>query len=256
MEGDMNGMERQDKPLAVVNSSAIYNSDVDEFIMSMGQRGASLNNAEGRAMVLEQLIARKLFLADALRNVYEREPAFKEQLRDVREQLLIQYAMNKAVEGVKVTDAEVKQYFDEHADQFAAQPVVSASHILVDNELKAHSILKEIRAGGISFEDAARKYSSCPSAQQGGNLGEFGRGQMVPEFDQAVFSMEVGEIAGPVKTQFGYHLIRLDEKKDSEPITFEQVKQELSAHLLEEKRQKAFQSKVNQLKILFPVDRG
>ncbi len=249
-------MQNQDRPLAVVNGTAIYNQDVDELILSMGQRGQALNNPQGRAMVLEQLIARRLFLADALRNLYEREPAFKEQLRQVREQLLIQYAMNKAVENVKISDEEVRKYFDEHADQFAGQPMVSASHILVDNEVKAHSILKQIREGEITFEEAARQHSSCPSSAEGGNLGEFGRGQMVPEFDQAVFSMQVGEIKGPVKTQFGYHLIRLDDKKQSEPLSFDQVKQQLGAQLLEEKRQKAFESKVNQLKILFPVDRG
>ena len=167
-------MDNQMKPLAIVNNQPIYSTDVDELLMQIGQRGQSLNNPQGRAMVLEQIIAQKLFLADALRNVYEREPAFKEQLRQVREQLLIQYAMNKAVENVKVTDEEVKKFFDENPEQFAGQPVVSASHILVDSEDKANEILGKINAGEISFEDAAREYSSCPSSQQGGSLGEFG----------------------------------------------------------------------------------
>lgn len=248
-------MENQRKPLAVVNNQPIYSTDVDELLMQMGQRGQSLNNPQGRAMVLDQLIAQRLFLADALRNVYEREPAFKEQLRQVREQLLIQYAMNKAVENVKVTDADVKAYFEENPEQFSGQPMVSASHILVDSEEKAREILGRIQAGEVSFEDAAREYSSCPSAQQGGSLGEFGRGQMVPEFDQACFDMTVGEVRGPVKTQFGFHLIRLDGKKESEPLKFEEVKDQIREHLLGEKRQHAYQSKVNQLKILFPVER-
>lgn len=248
-------MENQRKPLAVVNNQPIYSSDVDELLMQMGQRGQSLNNPQGRAMVLDQLIAQRLFLADALRNVYEREPAFKEQLRQVREQLLIQYAMNKAVENVKVTDADVKAFFEENPEQFSGQPMVSASHILVDSEEKAREILGRIQAGEVSFEDAAREYSSCPSAQQGGSLGEFGRGQMVPEFDQACFDMAVGEVRGPVKTQFGFHLIRLDGKKESAPLKFEEVKEQIREHLLGEKRQHAYQSKVNQLKILFPVER-
>lgn len=248
-------MENQMKPLAIVNSQPIYSTDVDEVLMQMGQRGQSLNNPQGRAMVLEQIIAQKLFLADALRNVYEREPAFKEQLRQVREQLLIQYAMNKAVENVKVTDADLKKFYDENPEQFAAQPMVSASHILVDSEEKAREILEKIQAGEVSFEDAAREHSSCPSSQQGGSLGEFGRGQMVPEFDQACFEMAVGEVRGPVKTQFGYHLIRLDGKKESEPLQFEQIKDQIREHLLSEKRQHAYQSKVNQLKILFPVEK-
>ena len=248
-------MENQMKPLAIVNNQPIYQNDVDEMIMQMGQRGQALNNPQGRAMILEQLIAQKLFLADAMRNVYEREPAFKEQLRMMREQLLVQYAMNKAVENVKITDAEIKQFFDENPDQFAGQATMAASHILVDSEEKANDILAKIQAGEVSFEDAAREYSSCPSSQQGGSLGEFGRGQMVPEFDQACFEMEVGELRGPVKTQFGFHLIRLDDKKEGEALSFEQVKDQLADHLLGEKRQKAYQSKVNQLKILFPVEK-
>ena len=248
-------MERPQQPLAIINNKAIYDSDIDEMIAQMGARGQAYQTEEGRKIILEQLIAQRLFLADAMRNLYEREPAFKEQLQRIKEQLLTQYAISKAIDGLTVTDIEARKFFDENRDQFGAQPVVSASHILVDSEEKANVILSQINAGTVSFEDAARQYSSCPSAQQGGSLGEFTRGQMVPEFDQAVFSMEVGELRGPVKTQFGYHIIRLDSKKDGEPVTFDQASQQIKAHLLDEKRQKAYQSKVNQLKILYPVER-
>jgi len=248
-------MERSQQPLAVVNSKAIYDADIDEMIAQMGPRGQAYQSAEGRALILEQLIAQRLFLADAMRNLYEREPAFKEQLQRVKEQLLTQYAIGKAIDSVAVTDIEARRFFDENRDQFAPQPIVSASHILVDSEETARDILSRINAGSISFEDAARQHSSCPSARQGGSLGEFTRGQMVPEFDEAAFSMEVGELRGPVKTQFGWHIIRLDGKKDGQPVTFDQAAEQIKAHLLEEKRQKAYQSRVNQLKILYPVER-
>ena len=248
-------MERSQTPLAIVNSKAIYDSDIDEMIAQMGPRGQAYQSAEGRAVILEQLIAQRLFLADAMRNLYEREPAFKEELQRIKEQLLTQYAISKAVDNLTVTDIEARKFFDENREQFAAQPVVSASHILVDSEEKANDILAQLNQGSIAFEDAARQHSSCPSAQQGGSLGEFTRGQMVPEFDQAAFSMEVGELRGPVKTQFGYHIIRLDGKKEGEPVSFDQARDQIKAHLLEEKRQKAYQSKVNQLKILYPVER-
>ena len=248
-------MERNQMPLAIINSKAIYDSDIDEAIAQMGQRGQAYNTPEGRAAILEQLIAQRLFLADAMRNLYEREPAFKEELQRIKEQLLTQYAISKAVDSVTVTDIEARKFYDENREQFQGQPVVSASHILVDSEEKANEILSQISSGAISFEDAARQYSSCPSAPQGGSLGEFGRGQMVPEFEQAAFSMEVGDVRGPVKTQFGYHLIRLDDKKTSEPVSFDQAVNQIKAHLLEEKRQKAYQSRVNQLKILYPVER-
>ena len=248
-------MENNLKPLAVVNSKAIYESDVDEMIAQMGQRGAAYQSAQGRAMILEQLIAQRLFLADAMRNLYEREPEFKAQMARVKEQMLIQYSINKAVGSVKVTDEEAKKFFDDNPVQFAGQPTVSASHILVDSEEKAVEIMTQIQNGEISFEDAAKAHSTCPSSAQGGSLGEFGRGQMVPEFDEACFTMEEGELRGPVKTQFGYHLIRLDSKTDGESLSFDMVKEQIKDHLLGEKQQKAYQSRVNQLKILYPVER-
>jgi len=107
----------------------------------------------------------------------------------------------------------------------------------------------------MTFEAAAAEFSSCPSSQNGGSLGEFGHGQMVPEFDQACFSMEVGAISEPVKTQFGYHIIRLDEKNEAKPIPYEDIAEQIKQHMLSEKQRQALQSKINQLKILFPVER-
>eukprot|EP00995_Heteronema_vittatum_P009910 NODE_5298_length_517_cov_586.322650_g3927_i0.p1 GENE.NODE_5298_length_517_cov_586.322650_g3927_i0~~NODE_5298_length_517_cov_586.322650_g3927_i0.p1 ORF type:complete len:131 (-),score=54.23 NODE_5298_length_517_cov_586.322650_g3927_i0:125-460(-) len=91
---------------------------------------------------------------------------------------------------------------------FAVNEAVSAtaSHILVPSEERANELLAEIKAGA-SFADLAKKHSSCPSGKSGGDLGSFGPGQMVKEFDEVVFSAPVNEIQGPVKTQFGYHLI-------------------------------------------------
>ena len=243
------------KPLAVVNSKAIYESDIDEMIAQMGQRGAAYQSQQGRAMILEQLIAQRLFLADAMRNLYEREPEFKAQMARIREQLLIQYAVNKAVGNVKVTEEEAKAFFDENPDQFVGQETVEASHILVDSEDKANEILEKINAGEMTFEAAAQEFSSCPSAQNGGSLGEFGHGQMVPEFDQACFAMEVGAISEPVKTQFGYHIIRLDAKNEAKPIPYEDIAEQIKQHMLADKQRQALQSRINQLKILFPVER-
>ena len=107
----------------------------------------------------------------------------------------------------------------------------------------------------ISFEDAAKQFSKCPSAERGGNLGDFGKGQMVPEFDEACFSMEVGELKGPVKTDFGYHVIKLNSKNESKTIAFEEIKQQIKERLLAEKQQAAYKSKINQLKILYQVDK-
>ena len=125
----------------------------------------------------------------------------------------------------------------------------------LQNELKDTLIRADIRAGKISFEDAARQYSTCPSGKQGGSLGDFARGQMVPEFDQAVFALQEGELIGPVKTQFGYHLIRMNKKNEATPISYADIREELYQQVMQEKQQEAYQKKINQLKILYPVDK-
>ena len=243
------------KVLANVGGFPITEDDVNGFLLRLGQRGQGYNNPEGRKVILDQLVGNKLLLLDAKRNLLEAEPAFKAELAKLKDNLLTNYAGEKVISGVAVTDAEAKKYYDENKDKFVSEESVSASHILVDTEEKALELLVKIKAGEISFEDAAKENSSCPSGQNGGSLGEFGRGQMVPEFDKAVFEMEVGTVSeAPVKTQFGYHLIRLDAKKAAEPMAYEQIAEEIKNGLLGEKRQKAYESKINQLKILYPVD--
>ena len=88
----------------------------------------------------------------------------------------------------------------------------SARHILVDDEAFCKELKEKINAGEITFEEAAKQNSTCPSGQNGGDLGRFGQGQMVPEFDKVVFNDEVGVVHGPVETQFGYHLLEITER--------------------------------------------
>jgi len=242
------------RTVAVVGGQPIYEAELEAAIAQMSARGRNYNTPEGRKALLDQLVAQKLFLMDAKKSLMEFEPQFKAQLAKVKDDLLFQYAVSKTLDAVKVTEAEIKAFYDANPDQFAGQPTVSASHILVDSEEKAAELLAKIQAGEITFEDAAAQHSSCPSSAQGGNLGQFGRGQMVPEFDQACFSMEVGELRGPVKTQFGYHLIRLDAKNEAVPMKLEQVSEQIREHLMGEKSQKAYQSRINQLKLVYPVD--
>ena len=243
------------KILATVGTLTVTEDELNEFIYSLGSRGAAYNSPEGRKAVLNQLINNKLLLLDARRNLYEAEEGFKAQLNSLKENLLVSYAAEKAIAGITVTLQEAKDYFEANKAQFMQPETVNASHILVDSESLANEILEMIN-GGKSFEECAKEYSSCPSKQNGGNLGDFERGQMVPEFDSAVFSMNVGEITKvPVKTQFGYHLIRLNSKNEAKEAPFESAKDRITEMLLNEKRRKAYESKINQLKILYPVDK-
>jgi len=91
--------------------------------------------------------------------------------------------------------------------------VATARHILVDSEEKCNELKDQINSGS-NFADVAKEHSSCPSGKSGGDLGEFGPGMMVPEFDKVVFSAEIGSVEGPVKTQFGYHLLEVTSRTD------------------------------------------
>lgn len=248
-------MENMNRAVAMVAGQPITEAELQEAIAQMSARGRNYNTPEGRKAILDQLIAQKLFLIDAKKTMLEYDPQFKAQLAKVKDDLLFQFAVSKTLEKVKVTDAEIKTFYESNPDQFAGQPTVSASHILVDSEEKASDLMAKIQSGEMKFEDAAAEYSSCPSSARGGSLGEFGRGQMVPEFDEACFTMQVGELRGPIKTQFGYHIIRLDAKNEAKPIPYEDIAEQIKQHMLAEKQRQAYQSKVGQLKILFPVER-
>ena len=241
--------------LATVGGIAITEQEVNEFLEGLGPRGQAYNNPEGKKAILGQLVANKLLLLDARRNLYEAEPAFKAELARLRDNLLISYAADKAVASATVSDKDAEDYYNQNKDRFMSEESVNASHVLVDSEEKALEILAKIKSGEISFEQAAMENSSCPSGRNGGSLGDFGKGQMVPEFDAAVFAMEIGEITdAPVKTQFGYHLIKLNAKNEAEVMPFSEIAPEIKNALLQEKQRTAYESKINQLKILYPVD--
>ena len=243
------------KIVAKVGTITITDDEVTEYLMSMGQRGQNYNNPEGRKAILERIVAGKLMLLDAKRNLLEVEPAFKAQLAHLKDELLANYATEKLIAEVKVTDKDCRDYYEANKEQFVAEEKVEASHILVKEEELAKKLLADIKEGKISFEDCAKENSTCPSGKGGGALGAFGRGQMVKEFEDAAFAMNPGDISDePVKTQFGYHLIKVTSKIGNETIPYESIADEIMAALRNEKSRKAYESKINQLKILYPVD--
>jgi peptidyl-prolyl cis-trans isomerase C len=201
------------KVLATVGGMPITDTDVEQFLAALGQRADAYRNPQGRAAILEELIARKLFLLEATRGLFEAEPAFKAQLKQAKESLLTGYAIEKALSSITVKEEEIVKFYEENKEMMAGGDTVSASHILVADEADASRIREEITSGKTTFEDAAKANSTCPSGAEGGSLGEFGRGQMVPEFENACYEMEVGEISAPVKTQFGFHVIKITGQK-------------------------------------------
>ena len=144
--------------------------------------------------------------------------------------------------------AALKEFFENNKQRYAKPATVSAKHILTDSEEKCNDILEKITSGEKEFEEAAKEFSTCPSGAQGGDLGEFGRGNMVKEFEEAAFAAEVGHVVGPVQTQFGYHLIKVEQKNDAKEADFEEVKEQIKAEALKQKQDKAYSDKVNELK--------
>ena len=243
-----------DKILARVGGLTVTEAELMGMMAALGPRAEQYNSPEGRRALIEELVAQKLFLLDAQKNLYEAEAPFREQLKRAKENLLTEYAIRKAIERVDVKEEEVRAFYDENLDKFSQGETVNASHILVDSEEKAKEIAEAIKAGNTTFEEAAKEHSSCPSKEAGGNLGEFGRGQMVPEFEEAAFSLAIGEVSAPVKTQFGYHVIRVNAKNEAKPIAYNEARESIYRKLMGDKQQAAYRSRVNQLKIMFPVD--
>ncbi|BBE30196.1 peptidylprolyl isomerase [Tepiditoga spiralis] len=243
-----------DKVLAVVNGKEITERAVNDLIAKLGpQRSAPFMTPEGKKQLLDELINQELIYLDAIDQKLDEEEDFKINLDVVKKDILKQYAIGKLLNPITVSDDEVKKYYEENKAAFVKPESVKASHILIDSEEKANEILEELK-NGTDFADAAKKYSSCPSKAQGGDLGYFGRGQMVPEFDSAVFNMELNEISNPVKTQFGYHIIKVTDKKDKEMSSFEEVKEGITKQMLNMKQSEVYLKKSQELKSKYTVE--
>lgn len=238
----------ENKILASVNGKNITQQDVDMAMTRFPQQNQEYFESEiGKEQFLEQLISFELLYKFAIDEQLENTEEFKSQLELLKRDLLIQAAVKKVLDVVTISDEEIKEYFDDNKEMFKGEASVKSKHILVDNEEKAKEIKEKID-NGLSFEDAAREFSTCPSSSQGGDLGEFTRGKMVPEFEAAAFELQVGEISNPVKTQFGYHLIKVDEKSPEVMKSFDEVKDSLKLNLLGQKQNMEYIKLINDLK--------
>ncbi len=160
---------------------------------------------------------------------------------------------------LKVADAEVKAYYDENKARYEVKEQVRASHILLKvakdadkaadaaAKAKADKVYAEAKKKGADFAELAKKNSEGPTAPRGGDLSYFTRGRMVPEFDKAVFTMDVGQVSAPIRTQFGWHVIKVTDKKEGKQRSFEEVKESIDKLLRNKKSRKA---KVDLLKRL------
>lgn len=235
--------------LAVVAGKEITNADLDAFLTNLPKEQKQYaQNPYFRAQYLEQFIVlhtlAKMSEELKLDETVEYERLLESAKRDIKARM----AMAEITKGIGVTEDEAREFYEKNPDRYKKGETVSAKHILVADEAACMEVLNAIRNGEKTFEVAAREVSTCPSGANGGDLGEFGKGQMVKEFEDAAFAANVGEIVGPVQTQFGYHLIKVEKKNEASLTPFEEVKDQIGKSLLQSKQQQAYTEKVNELK--------
>jgi foldase protein PrsA len=174
---------------------------------------------------------------------YGGEETFNQQLatsgltmEDVESDVKTNLQIEKILEPlIEITDEEMQTYFDENKDTFAKTKQVKASHILVEDEATAKEVREKINAGE-DFAELAKEYSTdAASVESGGDLGFFGEGSMVAEFEKAAFSMKVDEISEPVKSEYGYHIIKVTDKQEASEAKFDDSKEEIKDILFDEK---------------------
>lgn len=244
-----------EKILAVSAGHEITEQEVKDLIANYPpEQQIYLSSPQAKDELLEQLIGFHLFSKMAEENKIKESREYKETLAKMENELASHMAATSVIDKVTLTEEEAKAYFDANPNQFISERQVRAKHILVEKEARAKEILSEIKAGK-SFEDAAKEYSTCPSKEKGGDLGYFKKGQMVPEFEKAAFEGTVGELTGPVKTQFGYHLILVEDKKEEQDVSFEDVRENLMEKLLNQKKQAVYLDKVKELEAKYGVER-
>lgn len=176
-------------------------------------------------------------------------------LDDVKKDLATNIKVKKLMEPrISITEEEKEKYFEENKAEFAQEKQVKASHILVDTLEKANEVEEKLASGG-DFAQLAQEYSTdAATKENGGDLGFFGAGEMVTEFEEAAFSLNVGEVSEPVKTEYGYHIIKVNEKKDAKEANYEESKSKITETLLEQKIQTEYSSWMQELRQQYKIE--
>ncbi len=208
-----------------------------------------LSSLERRKKFLENFILSKLLVDEAKRRGLDKDEEIRKQLDEMEKRLILQKVFKDLQQNVAVTDEDVKAYYDANPAEFTTAEI-KVSHILLEDEASAQEVLEKVKANPDSFAELAKTRSKdTATAPEGGDLGFFGRGRMVPEFEQAAFELEKpGDLSEVVKSPFGFHVIRLTEKKEGEKRPFEQVAGEIRTKLLQERQRHAVEAHFEKVK--------
>ena len=192
---------------------------------------AYLAAPDRKKQFIENLVLNELLYAEGQRQGYDKDAEVERQVNDLRRRLVVQRVVREFQKPPEITDDQAKKYYDDNPNLYSTTQI-RASHILVKDEATAKEIRDQVKGDPSKFADIAKEKSTDKtSGAKGGDLGMFGQGRMVPEFERAAFSLQANELSEIVKTQYGYHIILVTERKEGERRPFDQVKEQIKATL-------------------------
>ncbi|MFM2065897.1 MAG: hypothetical protein RLZZ584_806 [Pseudomonadota bacterium] len=225
----------QAQNIAIVNGKAVPKARFDTFMTQIAKQGQQQRTPELERQVKDELVLREIFVQEAEKKGLTANEDYKAQIEIARQSLLIRELFNEFGKKNAVTDAEIQAEYDK-VKGTAGEKEFRARHILVDKEDEAKALIAELK-GGAKFEDLAKKASKDPgSAQNGGDLDWAAPGNFVAEFSQAMVALEKGKFTEtPVKSQFGFHIILLEDVRNAQFPPLEEVKAQLQQRLSQQK---------------------
>ena len=239
------------KVLVTIDKDSIttdeFNKELDKIPMNMKMMVAS---ESGKKSYLDRLIIKKLLMREATKSNIENEKEFQARLADIKEQLVIESLLKKKLNAdAKLTDEELKKYYEANKEKFKKEKEINTRHILLKTEEEAKQI-KEKLLSGEDFAELAKKYSIDPNAKStGGEVGFHPKGTVLPEYEEAAFKLtKVGQVSNIVKSQFGYHIIRLEGAKPPAYVPFEEVKDFIKQQLVQERQKELIEKYIEDLK--------
>lgn len=240
----------QNQVLATVDGREITEAELKLAEFEIGGDLGQLPPETRRRVLVEYLIENQLFADAAERDKLGSGKAFEDRLTYWRRRAMRDTYFDKAVKG-EVGEGLAKTFYDDQIKGLKPDEEVQARHILVESEDKAKEIVDKLAKGG-DFAQLAKENSKDPgSKEDGGMLGFFGRGQMVPAFEEAVFRLKKGEVSPPVKSQFGYHVIKLEDRREKKLPSFDEVKERILNSMIQQKAQEVANGLRTKAKIVY-----
>lgn len=239
--------DAKSRPLATVDGKVITVGDFEKRIEKLPPYYKALAGQKKKDF-LEDMVAEQLLYKEALKRGLNRNAEVKELLDEARRKILVAKLIE--VEGNKnagVDEAKIKAFYEAHKEDFVTPLKLRASHIQVDTEEEANEILQKLKAGA-DFSQLARQYSKDPSKERGGDIGYFAKGQLMPEIEEVCFKLEVGQISEVIKTQFGYHIIKLTDKKEPRAVELSEVKDAIEKEFKDKAQQETLSGLIKNLK--------